>query len=100
MRNKHCFTADESLDAVVARRTLVRFPTSLLKVIVTLMENGFPRPTRYPQPVGIVGSRKRERDIAIMRFVPDPKPFTAENTRVYMETFKVSDTIAQFMGRF
>ena len=61
MRNQHRFTADESLDAVVARRTLVRFPTSLLKVIVTLMENGFPRPTRYPQPVGIVGSRKRDR---------------------------------------
>jgi len=89
-----------TLNALGARRTLVRFPTSLLKVIVTLMEKVFPAPPVTRSLLELLEVENVTKENAIMRFVPDPKPFTAENTRVYMETFKVSDTIAQFMGRF
>jgi uncharacterized protein YbjT (DUF2867 family) len=88
-----------TLNAVGARRTLVRFPTWLLKGIVTLMEKVFPTPPVTRSLLELLEVENVSKDNAIMRFVSDPKPFTAENARVYMETFKVSDTIAQFMGR-
>lgn len=88
-----------TLDAVGTRRTLVRFPTSLLKVIVTLMEKVFPAPPVTRSLLELLEVENVTKDNAIMRFVSDPKPFKSENARVYMETFKVSDTIAQFMGR-
>lgn len=88
-----------TLNAVGTRRTLVRFPTSLLKVIVTLMEKVFPAPPVTRSLLELLEVENVTKDNAIMRFVSDPKPFKSENARVYMETFKVSDTIAQFMGR-
>ena len=88
-----------TLKAIGARRTLVRFPTPLLKVIVTLMEKVFPAPPVTRSLLELLEVDNVTSNNAITQFVADPRPFTAENARVYMETFKVSDTIAQYLGR-
>lgn len=85
-----------TLQAVGARRTLVRFPMPLLRSIVTVMEKVLPAPPVTRSLLDLLEVSNVTTDNAIKQFVPDPKPFTPENTAVYMQSFRVRETIAQF----
>lgn len=87
-----------TLQAVGSRRTLVRFPIPLLRFIVTVMEKALPAPPVTRSLLELLEVSNVTTENAIEQFVPDPKPFTSENAGVYMRSFSVRETLAQFMG--
>ena len=88
-----------SLEAVGARRIMVRFPMPLLRVIVALMETLLPAPPVTRSLLELLAVSNVTEDNAIGRFIENPRPFTVENIRPYMQEFKVGGTLRQFFGR-
>lgn len=88
-----------TLEAVGARRKMVRFPMSLLRVVVTLMETLLPAPPVTRSLLELLAVRNVTTDNAIHNFVSDPRPFTAENAAPYMQGFSTGQTLAQFFGK-
>lgn len=88
-----------TLDAVGARRKMVRFPMSLLRVVVTLMETLLPAPPVTRSLLELLAVSNVTTDNAIHNFVSDPRPFTAKNAAPYMRGFSAGQTWAQFFGR-
>jgi NADH dehydrogenase len=88
-----------TLNAVGARRWMVRFPMPLLKLAVAAMETILPAPPVTRSLLELLAIRNVTIENAIERFVPNPRPFTAENAAPYMRRFKVGETLAMFMGR-
>ena len=88
-----------TLAAIGARRTMVRFPMALLKVIVSVLERLLPAPpvTRSLLELLAVGNVPENNELA--RFVSNPRPFTPENIAPYMGQFHARSTLAQFLGR-
>jgi len=87
-----------TLEAVGAKRRMVRFPMSLLRVVVTLMETLLPAPPVTRSLLELLAVSNVTTDNAIYKFVPDPRPFTAENAAPYMRSFGAGQTLAQFFG--
>lgn len=88
-----------TLQALGSRRWLIRFPMPLLKVFVALMETFLPNPPVTRSLLELLEVSNVTTQNAIQQFVSQPRPFTAENAAPYMRTFRVKDTIAQFLGR-
>jgi hypothetical protein len=88
-----------TLEALGARRLMVRFPMPLLRIAVALMEALLPAPPITRSLLELLAVRNVTTANAIHRFVPDPRPFTPENIAPYMRQFRVGDTIRQFLGR-
>jgi uncharacterized protein YbjT (DUF2867 family) len=87
-----------TLEAVGAKRRMVRFPMSLLRVVVTLMETLLPAPPVTRSLLELLAVSNVTTDNAIYKFVSDPRPFTAENAAPYMRSFSAGQTLAQFFG--
>lgn len=87
-----------TLEAVGAKRRMVRFPMSLLRVVVTLMETLLPAPPVTRSLLELLAVSNVTTDNAIHQFVSDPRPFTAENAAPYMRGFSAGQTLAQFFG--
>ena len=88
-----------TLEAIGARRWMIPFPMPLLRLIVILMETVLPAPPVTRSLLELLAVSNVTTNNAIDRFVSNPRPFTAENTRAYMQEFSVSETLKQFLGR-
>jgi NADH dehydrogenase len=88
-----------TLEAVGAQRVMLRFPMPLLRVIVALMEALLPAPPVTRSLLELLAVSNVTTANAILQFVPDPHPFTAENAAPYMRQFRMGQTLAQFLGR-
>lgn len=88
-----------TMQALGSRRWFIHFPMPLIKVFVALMEMLLPNPPVTRSLLELLAVSNVTTQNAIQQFVSQPRPFTAENASVYMQKFRVKDTIAQFMGR-
>lgn len=88
-----------TLQAIGAKRAMVRFPMPVLRLAVTTMEKLLPAPPVTRSLLELLAVSNVPLNNAIYRFVPEPRPFTAENAAPYMQQFRVGDTIRQFTGR-
>jgi uncharacterized protein YbjT (DUF2867 family) len=88
-----------TLKAVGAQRRMVHFPMPVLRVVVTLMEALLPAPPVTRSLLELLAVSNVTRTNAIQQFVPDPRPFTAENAAPYMRQFRAGQTLAQFLGK-
>jgi uncharacterized protein YbjT (DUF2867 family) len=88
-----------TLKAVGAQRRMVHFPMPILRVVVTLMETLLPAPPVTRSLLELLAVSNVTRTNAIQQFVPDPRPFTAENAAPYMRQFRARQTLAQFLGK-
>lgn len=88
-----------TLEALKARRWMIPFPLPLLRLIVTLMEALLPAPPVTRSLLELLAVSNVTTNNALDRFVKEPRPFTADNTRAYMNDFSVSETLRQFFGR-
>ncbi len=88
-----------TLEALNARRWMIPFPLPLLRLIVTLMEALLPAPPVTRSLLELLAVSNVTTNNALDRFVKEPRPFTADNTRAYMNDFSVSETLRQFFGR-
>ena len=76
-----------TLQALGARRTLIRTPVPLLRVVVALM-GVLPAPPVTTSLLDLLAVDNTTRNNALGRFVEQPKPFTVENIAPYMRQFK------------
>lgn len=88
-----------TLEAIGARRWMIPFPMPLLRLIVALMEALLPAPPVTRSLLELLAVSNVPTNNAIGRFVRDPRPFTTDNTRDYMNEFSVPETLRQFFGR-
>jgi NADH dehydrogenase len=88
-----------TMKAVGAQRQMVRFPMPVLRGAVVLMETLLPSPPVTRSLLELLAVSNVTTDNAIYRFVPDPRPFTAENAAPYMQEFSAVQTLAQFFGK-
>lgn len=89
-----------TLEALGARRLLVPFPKSLLTGAVGLMEKALPNPPVTQSLLELLQVDNVTSENAINRFVTNPKAFTPEAIKDYMQEFKVRDTLSQYLGRY
>jgi NADH dehydrogenase len=88
-----------TLEAVGAKRRMVRFPMPVLRGGVTLMETLLPAPPVTRSLLELLAVSNVTTDNAIHQFVSEPRPFTAENAAPYMRGFSAGQTLAQFFGK-
>ena len=88
-----------TLNAIGARRTMIRFPMPLLRIIVTLMEAVLPNPPVTRSLLELLAVKNVTDNNALYNFVEQPRPFTSGNIAPYMRTFTARQTIAQYLGR-
>jgi NADH dehydrogenase len=88
-----------TLQAVGARRLMVRVPLPIMRLIVAVLEKALPAPPVTRSLLELLQVRNVTAVNAIGRFVDKPRPFTAQNAAVYMGQFRAGDTVRQFFGR-
>jgi len=88
-----------TLAAIGSKRILVPFPRPILNLVVSLFEALLPAPPVTRSLLELLAVNNVTTQNALKKFVPEPRPFTAENAAIYMRTFKVWKTIAQFFGK-
>jgi NADH dehydrogenase len=88
-----------TLEAVGARRLMLRFPMPLLRIVVTLMEGLLPAPPVTRSLLELLAVSNVTTENATHQFVSAPRPFTTENTAPYMQQFRAGQTLAQFLGK-
>jgi uncharacterized protein YbjT (DUF2867 family) len=88
-----------TLQAIGARRWMVRFPMPVLRLAVGLLETLLPNPPVTRSLLELLAVSNVTQNNAIGRFVDQPRPFTVANIAPYMREFKVGQTLNQFMGR-
>lgn len=88
-----------TLQAVGARRWMIRFPMPLLRLVVTLMEFALPAPPVTRSLLELLAVPNVTRNNQIYRFVAQPRPFAIEHIAPYMRQFKVGQTLRQFLGK-
>lgn len=88
-----------TLEAIGARRWMVRLPMSLIRFVVLIMETFFPNPPVTRSLLELLQVSNVTKQNAIHRFVAQPRSFTAENIAPYMRQFRPKDTLRQFFGR-
>ncbi len=88
-----------TLQAVGSRRTMVPFPTSLLKIAVGLMEALLPNPPVTSSLLELLQVSNVTQNNTLDRFVPAPRKFEPEFIAEYMRDFRLRDTVNQYLGR-
>ncbi len=88
-----------ALQAIGAKRIMVRFPMPLLRLIVSLMEKALPNPPVTRSLLELLAVKNVTTDNAIYRFVDSPRALKSEYMAEYMRNFKPKDTLAQFLGK-
>jgi uncharacterized protein YbjT (DUF2867 family) len=88
-----------TLKAMAAQRLMVPFPMPVLRAIVALMEALLPNPPVTRSLLELLAVSNVTTENSISRFVPDPRPFTAENAAAYMQGFTAGETLAKFLGK-
>ncbi|MFN2274294.1 MAG: complex I NDUFA9 subunit family protein [Anaerolineales bacterium] len=88
-----------TLEAVGARRIMIRFPMALLRLVVRLMEATLRNPPVTRSLLELLAVSNVTSDNALTRFVEAPRAFTAEAASEYMSEFRVSETLRQYFRR-
>ncbi len=88
-----------TLEAVGARRWMVRLPMPLIRLVVMFMERFLPNPPVTRSLLELLQVSNVTRQNAIHRFVEQPRPFSVEHIAAYMRLFRPKQTIQQFFGR-
>lgn len=88
-----------TLQAIGAKRKMIHFPLSILKIAVWIMEKLLPNPPVTRSLLELLAVSNVTQQNAIQKFVTNPRPFTAENAAPYMREFTVKDTLSQFFGK-
>lgn len=86
-----------TLEAMGARRFMVPFPQPLLKLIVAVMEIVFPNPPVTRSLLELLQVSNVPSVNALPRFVDQPRAFTPENIRPYMQEFTVGETLREYL---
>jgi NADH dehydrogenase len=88
-----------TLQAVHSKRLMIRFPMPLLSLVVTLMEKLLPSPPVTRSLLELLAVSNVTAQNSLTKFVPEPRPFTAENVSPYMRQFRVRQTLGQFFSK-
>jgi uncharacterized protein YbjT (DUF2867 family) len=88
-----------TLKALGKSRKMVHFPMPFLRMLVSMMEMILPAPPVTSSLLELLAIKNVPDNNAIYQFVPNPRPFTAQNASGYMRNFKVGETLAQFFGK-
>lgn len=88
-----------TLEAVGARRIMVRFPLPLLRLVVKLMELVLPSPPVTSSLLEMLAVSNVPSANALPQFVSEPRPFTVAHIAPYMREFRAGATLRQFFGR-
>lgn len=88
-----------TLQALGARRWMIRTPVALLRPAVLALEILLPAPPVTRSLLELLAVDNTPRDNRLQRFVPTPRPFTPENVAEYMRRFTVRGTVRQFFNR-
>ena len=88
-----------TLRAVHARRLLIHFPMSLLRIAVTLMEKLLPNPPVTQSLLDLLSVSNVPASNAINQFIPHPRPFTTDNISPYMQLFNIRDTLKTYFKK-
>lgn len=88
-----------TLQAVGARRVMVRFPMPILRLIVALMEFALPSPPVTRSLLELLAVSNVPDNNQLPRFVNEPRPFAVEHISPYMRQFRVGGTLRQVFGR-
>jgi len=88
-----------TLQAIGARRGMIRMPIPVLRVVVKLMELVLSASPVTTSLLDLLNVNNTTQNNALGRFVAQPKPFTAENAAPYMRQFKLGNTLRQFFGK-
>jgi uncharacterized protein YbjT (DUF2867 family) len=88
-----------TLQAIGAKRTMVRFPMPVLRAAVSLMESLLPNPPVTRSLLELLAVSNVPKQNAIHKFVSDPRPFIPENIAAYMRKFQVRQTLANYLGK-
>jgi NADH dehydrogenase len=86
-----------TLTALNARRIMIRFPLPVLRMIVSIMELVLPAPPVTQSLLELLNVSNVPSQNKIEQFVSNPRPFTPENIAPYMRSFRVKDTLAQYL---
>ena len=87
-----------TMQALDSRRWMIPFPMPVLRVFVALMEALLPAPPVTRSLLELLKVSNVTTNNALPQFVPQPRPFTPENTAPYMKQFRIRQTLAQFFG--
>lgn len=88
-----------ALQAIGAKRIMVRFPMPILRLIVSFMEKALPNPPVTRSLLELLAVKNVTTDNAIYRFVDSPRALKPEYMAEYMRNFKPKDTLTQFLGK-
>jgi uncharacterized protein YbjT (DUF2867 family) len=87
------------MEAINAKRIMVRFPMPLLRLAVKLMELTLPNPPVTSSLLELLQVENVTRDNALGRFVDTSRAFEPEHLAMYMKEFEVGETLRNFFGR-
>lgn len=88
-----------ALAGVGARRLFVRVPLPLIRLVVWAMQTLLPSPPVTTSLLELLGVDNVCSTNDLPRFVPSPRPFTAENAAGYMRRFSIGGTLRSLLGR-
>lgn len=88
-----------TLEAVGARRWLIRLPMPVLRMAVSIMQAVLPSPPVTRSLLDLLAVSNVTEHNALGEFVAQPQAFTPEAAAEYMHAFRARDTLAQFLGR-
>lgn len=87
------------MQAIDARRIMVRFPMPLLRLAVNLMEILLPNPPVTSSLLELLQVQNVTSENSLTRFVDDPQKFDPQYLATYMKDFTVGGTLQSFLGR-
>jgi uncharacterized protein YbjT (DUF2867 family) len=88
-----------TLLAVGAKRILVPFPKTLLRIIVGLMETLLPSPPVTLSLLELLAVDNVTKDNRVYQFIDEPRKFTPESAGEYMRSFTIKKTLVRFFGK-
>jgi uncharacterized protein YbjT (DUF2867 family) len=88
-----------TLEAMGTRRIMVPFPKPLLKTAVGLIEKVLPNPPVTQSLLELLQVDNVTSENTVYQFVENPKAFTPDAIKGYMQEFKARDTLSQYLGR-
>lgn len=87
------------LEAVGARRIMIRFPMPLLRIIVALMQRALPSPPVTHSLLELLEVSNVPEHNRLDRFVDQPRRFAVEHIAAYMRQFSAGEALRHFFDR-
>jgi NADH dehydrogenase len=88
-----------TIQAIGKKRIMVPIPRTILSMFVAFMEIALPAPPVTRSLLELLAVDNVTQNNALTQFVPNPRPFTAQNAEPYMSKFQISQTIREYLGK-